>query len=397
MGRHASSPIRLLDHEQSGISESPYIVMLVPACNEEAHIEATLESLNQQTRRPDETIVILNNSTDRTEEIVSGMLPRFHGLKLLNMRENKAKKSGALNYGIRSLDLTDRMIIGEMDADTKVAPDIIEEGIKEFAANPRLGGLCSRCGVKPFDECGERDPGQRPTKWEYVVWLLQIYEYGITDLRRAEMAGKVKVMAGAFTLYTAAALRQAAKLHTGPGEPMQVFDESSRVEDYVLTLDVRGAGFDALCGQTMRAWTDVPITLLGPRGLFKQRIRWYGGSVDEFRRRRFRPEIRHDVLMEAFTIYMSLSKLVAILAFLFIWLHPTINAEWGVFAVSILVLTVVVNLIMYGPCVRYMEHVPRTLQVLPLTILPIFLYRLWDEVVLFLSYVDSLTGKNQRW
>lgn len=79
MGRHASSPIRLLDHEQSGISESPYIVMLVPACNEEAHIEATLESLNQQTRRPDETIVILNNSTDRTEEIVSGMLPGFTG------------------------------------------------------------------------------------------------------------------------------------------------------------------------------------------------------------------------------------------------------------------------------------------------------------------------------
>lgn len=226
---------------------------------------------------------------------------------------------------------------------------------------------------------------------------MQIYDYGITDLRRAEMAGKVKVMAGAFTLYTAPALRQAAKLHTRPGEPMQVFDEASRVEDYVLTLDVRGAGFEALCGQTMRAWTDVPITLFGPRGLFKQRIRWYGGSVDEFRQRRFRPEIRHDVLMEAFTIYMSLSKLLAVLTFIFIWLHPAISAEWGIFPIAVLLLSVVVNLVMYGPSVRYMEHVPRVQQLLPLTILPIFVYRLWNEMVLFLSYVDSFSGKNQRW
>jgi cellulose synthase/poly-beta-1,6-N-acetylglucosamine synthase-like glycosyltransferase len=392
-----SPPVRLLNSVPTASSESPYIVMLVPACNEESHIEATLQSLNHQTRRPDETIVVLNNSTDRTGEIVSSMIPRFPGLKLLTMAENKAKKSGALNYGLQSLDLTDRMIIGEMDADTKVANNIIEEGLKEFQANPRLGGVCSRCGAKPFDECGEREPGQRPTKWEYVVWLSQVYEYGITDLRRAEVAGKVKVMAGAFTLYTATAIRQVAKIYTPPGEPMQVFDESSRVEDYVLTLDVRGAGFEALCGQRMRAWTDVPITLLGPRGLFKQRIRWYGGSVDEFRRRRFRPEIRHDVMMEAFTIYMSLSKLLAVLAFLFIWWHPAIDAEWGVFAVSVLVLAVVVNLVMYGPCVGYIEHVPRALQLLPLTILPLCLYRLWDEAVLYLSYIDSFTGKNQRW
>jgi glycosyltransferase involved in cell wall biosynthesis len=47
----------------------PRISVIVCAFNEEAHLSACLESIRQQTRPPDELIVVNNASTDRTREV----------------------------------------------------------------------------------------------------------------------------------------------------------------------------------------------------------------------------------------------------------------------------------------------------------------------------------------
>lgn len=45
------------------------ISVVIPAYNEEAHIDACLSALAKQKRKPDEIIVVDNNSTDKTKEI----------------------------------------------------------------------------------------------------------------------------------------------------------------------------------------------------------------------------------------------------------------------------------------------------------------------------------------
>lgn len=381
----------------NGNVQQPYVIMLVPACNEERHIYDTLESLNRQTRRPDETIVIINNSHDRTAAIASAMQPDFPGLKVLTMTENKHKKSGALNFALRDISLDDTVIIGEMDADTKVSLNIIEEALREFSNNSQLGGLCSRCGVKPFHECGERPPDAVPTKWEYLVWLAQAFEYGFTDATRATKSGRVKVMAGAFTLYRAQALRQVALRRQTNGDPI-VFDPASEVEDYTLTLDVRAAGYLCLAGQHMWAETDVPIRLFGRGGLFAQRLRWYRGSTTEIIHRRLAPEIRHDVGWELVQLFGSLCKFAAFIAIpLLLLFSPGISFDWSKFSTIMLAGMVFLTWALYVPDLKYLRHIPKLTRLLSLTIIPTLLYGFWDDIIYYISYYHAITNRRGRW
>ena len=53
------------------------VIALVPAHNEEEQISATLDSLLAQTIPLDKILVILDNCTDSTEQIVAGCSTRF--------------------------------------------------------------------------------------------------------------------------------------------------------------------------------------------------------------------------------------------------------------------------------------------------------------------------------
>jgi glycosyltransferase involved in cell wall biosynthesis len=71
-------------------------VVLVPARNEEVGVLTSLESLAGQTRPPDLIVVVVNNSTDRTEEFAR----RFAEDEdtpptvVLNFADNPHKKAG---------------------------------------------------------------------------------------------------------------------------------------------------------------------------------------------------------------------------------------------------------------------------------------------------------------
>ncbi len=46
-------------------------VVISPCRDEESHLEATIESMANQTRRPDVWVIVDDGSTDRTPEILS--------------------------------------------------------------------------------------------------------------------------------------------------------------------------------------------------------------------------------------------------------------------------------------------------------------------------------------
>ncbi len=98
------------------------ISVIVPAYNEEKYIGDCLESLQKQTVKPDEILVIDNNSTDATHSIAEKY-------NVTVLTETKQGITHARNCGLNSAQYD---IIVRTDADTKVPEDWIEHIIRLF-------------------------------------------------------------------------------------------------------------------------------------------------------------------------------------------------------------------------------------------------------------------------
>lgn len=96
--------------------------IVIPAYNEERHLPSCLDAIAEQTVRPDEVIVVDNNSTDRTAEIARS----YKFVKVL--REGEQGIALARNRGF---DAAASDVIGRIDADTVLPPDWVAR-VKEF-------------------------------------------------------------------------------------------------------------------------------------------------------------------------------------------------------------------------------------------------------------------------
>lgn len=251
-------------------------VVLVPARNEEVGVLTSLESLAGQSRRPDLIVVVVNNSTDRTEEYARGFAEDENTppTVVLNFADNPHKKAGALNYGLRWLReavggrLTNQVgHILVMDADTELHSRFIERAQNVIASDPELGGVSAAC-------LGRTDLWRNP--WQRFLLGMQIIEYG--RAANARYRTDVHTMSGAGSFYRAEALQN---LIDWRGE---VFWEDHRnlVEDYETTLALKESGWKVTANQLCIAYTDLMPTL---RELIQQRERWSRGTVDTLRRR----------------------------------------------------------------------------------------------------------------
>ncbi len=88
--------------------------IVIPAYNEEGYITACLYSIAQQTQKPDEVIVVDNNSTDKTVAEVS----MFKFARII-----KEKKQGAVAARNRGFNAARGDIIARIDADSMLPPD----------------------------------------------------------------------------------------------------------------------------------------------------------------------------------------------------------------------------------------------------------------------------------
>jgi poly-beta-1,6-N-acetyl-D-glucosamine synthase len=238
----------------------PYVLTLIPARNEEEQIAETIDSVRSQTRLADRIVVVDDGSTDRTAELARSM-----GADVFETVGNVARKAGALNQAYERF-AKDFDYVLEMDADTTLHPRFLEEALAEIESSPRLGGVCNRFFAKPR-------PG--------LLGRLQALEYvryeNLCDRRR----GRVSVLSG-----TAALLRVAAL-------PEKPWSEESLVEDYALTLYLQRQGFEVRAAKRAYAYTDTMPTV--PQ-LWRQRLRWERGTLDELRREGWTPYTRGDIV-----------------------------------------------------------------------------------------------------
>jgi cellulose synthase/poly-beta-1,6-N-acetylglucosamine synthase-like glycosyltransferase len=100
------------------------LTVIVPAYNEEASIADTIRSLQEQTLKPKEILVVDDFSSDRTGEIA-----RACGATVLRPPKNTGTKAGAQNFALGYVRTHLTMAI---DADTTLAPDAIERLVAPF-------------------------------------------------------------------------------------------------------------------------------------------------------------------------------------------------------------------------------------------------------------------------
>jgi glycosyltransferase involved in cell wall biosynthesis len=131
-----------------------YIV--IPTHNEEAFIALTLQSLVEQTILPTKVIVVNDNSTDKTEEIVTTFTAKFPFIKLVNKTSDAIHLPGskviqAFQKGLESLDENYDIIV-KVDADLIFPSNYFETIINHFQSDDRIGMVGGFCYIEKNGE-----------------------------------------------------------------------------------------------------------------------------------------------------------------------------------------------------------------------------------------------------
>ncbi len=124
------------------------IYIVIPAHNEAQFIGHTLKSLSEQTIKPDKLVVVDDQSSDNTGQIVKEFAAKFPFISLVTTNSSEAHLPGskvikAFNYGLEQLD-ENFDVICKFDADL-IFPANYLETISEHYEDPHLGmagGFC---------------------------------------------------------------------------------------------------------------------------------------------------------------------------------------------------------------------------------------------------------------
>lgn len=131
-----------------------YIV--IPAHNEEAYLEKTLQSLVSQTLLPEKIVVVNDHSTDGTQAIIdtfSSIYSFVSGIKSTSEATHKpgSKVVNTFNKGLATLD-NDYDVICKFDADLIFPNNYLEEIASLFKTNPKCGIAGGFCYVQKKEE-----------------------------------------------------------------------------------------------------------------------------------------------------------------------------------------------------------------------------------------------------
>ena len=288
-------PFRL---KERAAADEQRVSVIIAGHNEEDSIERCVRSMQEQSRPPDEIIVISDGSTDDMPEKIRdlqrrGIINQAHSTHL------RGGKSAAMNLAER---WASGDIIVNVDCDCSFHRHAIRN-IMTLFDDPAIGAVSGNILVRN----GTRSLIATFQEIEYLISLsLSKQAQAIFD--------QVTCVSGAFSAFRRQALKQVSGFDAGSGE------------DLDLTLRLRKAGWRIGFAPRAICYTDVPVTF---RTLVKQRFRWERDAV----RLRYR---KHADLMNVFSANFRLSELVheiefvifhilaaAILPFYLIWIFVT--------------------------------------------------------------------------
>ncbi len=121
------------------------ISIVIPAHNEATYLMDCLDSFVAQTQRPDEVILVDDNSIDDTFAIASRFAQAHDWIKVVQRKSADEHVPGkkvvdTFNFGLQHA--SGYNLIGKFDADIILPPNYFEEILNRFQANWKLG-MCS--------------------------------------------------------------------------------------------------------------------------------------------------------------------------------------------------------------------------------------------------------------
>jgi glycosyltransferase involved in cell wall biosynthesis len=130
--------------------------IIIPAHNEDHFIGKTLESLVNQTLVPKRLIVVNDNSTDKTQQIVETYAAKFNWITILNSESSDTHLPGskiinAFNKGLDKLD-ENYDILCKFDADLIFPDTYLEQIANHFKANKKLGMASGFCYIEKNEQ-----------------------------------------------------------------------------------------------------------------------------------------------------------------------------------------------------------------------------------------------------
>lgn len=158
-GRACKSELVYVDMAKRIISSDLRVVSVIVTYNNASMLKILLEDLLNQTRQPDEIIVIDNASSDPTEPMVRGLFPEIHYVRLI---ENTGS-AGGYYEGIK-LASENNDLVWTLDDDVGLRNDTLQnllEGIESVESLGKVGALRS---------VGECHSGSIPTKMDAFAW-----------------------------------------------------------------------------------------------------------------------------------------------------------------------------------------------------------------------------------
>ncbi len=130
--------------------------IIIPAHNEEVFISLTLQSLVEQTVLPSKIVVVNDNSTDKTAEIVMAFAEKHQWISLVNKTSEAIHLPGskviqAFHKGLETID-NQYDIIVKADADLIFPSNYFETIIQHFESDSKIGMVGGFAYIEKNDE-----------------------------------------------------------------------------------------------------------------------------------------------------------------------------------------------------------------------------------------------------
>jgi cellulose synthase/poly-beta-1,6-N-acetylglucosamine synthase-like glycosyltransferase len=241
--------------------ENPLVSIIIPGKNEGKHLYNLIRSLNEQTYKNTEIIVVDDGSDDETPTIGQD-LEKAGLIDVFIRNEVRGGKASAANLALR---FAKGKYVIHLDADCSYDRDAMEKIIIPFYIDKNVAGVGGNVMVRNYKES--------------LVTSLQAIEYYDTiSIGRVVTSylGIYRIISGAFGAFKMEALEQVKGWDIGPGL------------DGDITVKLRKLGYKIKFEQEAVCLTSVPNTM---KKLTRQRLRWDKSLI------RFRVRKHKDVLI----------------------------------------------------------------------------------------------------
>lgn len=130
--------------------------IIIPAHNEASSIGLTLDSLANQTLLPKKLIVVNDNSTDKTQDIVEAYAEKHRFISLINSKSSNQHLPGSkiINAFYKGFETLDENfdVICKFDADLIFPDNYLEQIAFHFSQNKKLGMAAGFCYIEKNDD-----------------------------------------------------------------------------------------------------------------------------------------------------------------------------------------------------------------------------------------------------